>query len=108
MKIENNIRIIELIDTYGKLLTSRQFDIMCSYFFDNLSLSEIGDNYSISRQAVSDSINQSIRSLETYEEKLQIRAKETKLINQLQELMTENNAEEINNKIKSIIDDIRG
>ena len=108
MKIENNIRIIELIDTYGKLLTPRQFDIMCSYFFDNLSLSEIGDNYSISRQAVSDSINQSIRSLETYEEKLQIRAKETKLINQLQELMTENNAEEINNKIKSIIDDIRG
>ena len=108
MKIENNIRIIELIDTYGNLLTSRQFDIMSSYFFDNLSLSEIGDNYSISRQAVSDSINQSIRSLETYEEKLQIRDKETRLIAQLQELMTENNAQDLKNKIKSIIDDIRG
>ena len=72
MTIDNNLRVIKLIDCYGKLLTDKQYEIMTNYYFDNLSLSEIGDNYCISRQAVSDCLNKSIKILENFEDKLQI------------------------------------
>ena len=61
MTLDNNLRIIKLIDSYGKMLTNKQYDIMTNYYFDNLSLSEIGDNFGISRQAVGDCINKSIK-----------------------------------------------
>ena len=72
MTLDNNLKIIKLIDCYGSLLTDKQYEIMTNYYFDNLSLSEIGDNFAISRQAVSDCINKSLKILENYEEKLQI------------------------------------
>ena len=72
MIIEDNLRISKLIDIYGKLLTDKQYQIMTSYYFDNLTLSEIGDNLGISRQAVSDCLSQATRILESYEKKLQI------------------------------------
>lgn len=107
MKIEDNLKIIKLIDTYGSLLTSRQFEVVTSYYFDNLSLSEIGDNYSISRQAVSDSINQSIKALEIYEEKLHVISKEDKLVCKLENLLNDC-GNEMSNRLKEIIEDIRG
>ena len=66
MTLDNNLRVIKLIDCYGELLTSKQYDIMTNYYFDNLSLSEIGDNFGISRQAVSDCISKSIKILENW------------------------------------------
>ena len=72
MIIEDNLKIAKLIDVYGKLLTDKQYQIMTSYYFDNLTLSEIGDNFTISRQAVSDCLSQATKILNTYEDKLQI------------------------------------
>jgi len=72
MIIEDNLKIAKLIDVYGKLLTDKQYQIMTSYYFDNLTLSEIGDNFSISRQAVSDCLSQATKILTSYEDKLQI------------------------------------
>ena len=48
MIIDDNLKVAKLIDTYGKLLTDKQYEIMTSYYFDNLSLSEIGDNFGYS------------------------------------------------------------
>jgi predicted DNA-binding protein YlxM (UPF0122 family) len=108
MKIEDNLRIASLIDTFGSLLTSKQFSIITSYYFDNLSLSEIGDNFSISRQAVSDSINQSIKALEGYEEKLRIIEKENLLIAKLESIKNKIVDSDLSAQITQIIDDIRG
>ena len=107
MKIEDNLRVIKLIDTYGSLLTSKQYEIITSYYFDNLSLSEIGDNYNISRQAISDSINQSIKSLEGYEDKLHIIQKDESLLSRLEGVLNDCNTETCN-RLKEIIEDIRG
>ena len=71
MILEDNLKIARLIDVYGKLLTEKQYQIMTSYYFDNLTLSEIADNFSISRQAVNDCLSQATKILKTYEEKLQ-------------------------------------
>jgi len=70
MVIEDNLKMAKLIDTYGKMLTEKQFEIMTSYYFDNLTLSEIGDNYNISRQAVNDCLAQSTKILLNLEDKL--------------------------------------
>lgn len=106
MKIENNLKVSKLIDIYGSLLTERQYEIITSYFFDNLSLSEIGYNYNISRQAVSDSINQSIKALESYEAKLHFASKEEILIQELKKLGEDSPA--LRNRINRIVDEIIG
>lgn len=62
--------MVRLIDNYGAVLTEKQFSIISNYYFDNLTYAEIGENMGISRQAVSDSINQSIKTMKGLEEKL--------------------------------------
>ena len=76
-------------------------------YFDNLSLSEIGDNYSISRQAVSDCINQSIKALETYEEKLKVISKEKSIVDKLSVIVRECDNKQLSEKICKVIEDIR-
>ncbi|MGN0961155.1 MAG: YlxM family DNA-binding protein [Christensenellales bacterium] len=105
MKIENNLRVSSLIDVYGSLLTSRQYDMITSYYFDNLSLSEIGYNFNVSRQAVSDSINQSIKALEGFENKLHYVSRVELLTNELNKLASDYPV--LRERINKIIDDLR-
>ena len=70
MNIDNNLKMTILIDTYGELLTNKQLDICKLYYFDNLSLAEIGELQSISRQAVNDALEKSKALLEMYEQKI--------------------------------------
>ena len=108
MKIEDNLRIIRLIDTYGLLLTSKQYQIVTSYYFDNLSLSEIGDNYNISRQAVSDCINQSIKALDSYEDKLKVISNTDSLHEKLNLVINDCKDQAVVESLRKIIEDIRG
>jgi len=108
MRIEDNLKIIKLIDTYGSLLTNRQYEILTSYYFDNLSFSELGENYNISRQAISDSINQSIKALINYEEKLGIIANNNHLISKLQLIINNCSDKDLSQRLTHIIEDIRG
>lgn len=70
--IEETIKINRLLDIYGKLLTTSQFEIMTDYYQYNLSLGEISDNRKISRTAVQDTIKNASKKLTNYEEKLGI------------------------------------
>lgn len=70
MDIDSNIRLIRLFDIYGQLLTDKQQCICKMYFFDNLTLAEIGENLSVSRQAINDCIEKSSRNLEQFELKI--------------------------------------
>ncbi|MCR6544216.1 YlxM family DNA-binding protein [Dehalobacterium formicoaceticum] len=65
-------RMTMLYDFYGRLLTKRQQEIMEMFYEDDLSLSEIGEEYSISRQAVYDLLKRTEKNLEGYEEKLSL------------------------------------
>ena len=62
----------EYLDWYGILLTEKQQDICDLYFKEDLSLSEISENYDISRAAVLDTIKRSQKILEDYEKKIQL------------------------------------
>ena len=81
MKVEENIYLAKLFDAYGALLSDGQRDIMAYYINDDLTISEIAENLSVSRQAVMDSINKADKKLRSYEEKLQF-VKKIDLISQ--------------------------
>lgn len=72
-----------MLDVYGALLTEKQLDIMQLYYDDDLSLSEIGEQYGISRQGVHDSIKHSEAALDEFEGKLMILASRQQEIDSL-------------------------
>ena len=61
-----------LYDFYGALLTEKQRQVMALYHEENLSLSEIGQEFVISRQAVHDTLKKAEQALEEYEDKLKL------------------------------------
>ena len=64
------VRISFLLDFYGGLLTDRNFAVMDMHFNEDRSLTEIGEQLGISRQAVSDIISRSSAKLESFERAL--------------------------------------
>ena len=72
-------KLILLFDYYGDLLSDSQKNYFESYYFDNLSLAEIGENYNVSRNAVSKDLKLASEKLNNYEEKLKIIARDDKL-----------------------------
>ncbi len=68
--IERLARMAMLYDFYGQLLTPKQQEIMELFYSDDMSLSEIAQEYGISRQAVYDLLKRTEKILEAYELKL--------------------------------------
>lgn len=62
--------IAVLLDLYGGLLTEKQRDVLDLYINYDLSLQEIAENGSISRQGVHDLIRRADRTLRDAEERL--------------------------------------
>ena len=73
--MEKNIKIGILLDTYGRLLTDKQYQLLDDYYNNDLSLSEIAENEMITRQAVRDNLKKGENKLFEYEEKLGIMKK---------------------------------
>lgn len=61
-----------LYDFYGELLTEHQRQVYEARVFDNLSLSEIAQDFDISRQGVHDLIKRCDKILQGYEDKLHL------------------------------------
>ena len=96
--MEYRFYIIDLYDIYGELLTSKQQDYFEDYYFNNLTLAEMSENYNVSRNAVHKQIKEAEEKLIKFEEILQI-ADKNKRIKQI----CENLDEKIKNKIFDIL-----
>ena len=68
--LEKKQHYIVLFDCYENLLTDKQRQYFKDYYFEDMSLSEISQEYGVSRNAVFDQLNKIYNSLEQYEEKL--------------------------------------
>ena len=71
-----NLEIADLLVIYGSMLTDKQKDAMELYYDEDLSLAEIAENMSISRQGVRDSIKRGEDTLLELEEKLGLMRKQ--------------------------------
>ncbi len=69
-----------LYDLYGDLLTDKQREYFEDYYFNNLSFSEMAENYNVSRNAVFKQIHIVTDKLEEYENKLKLFKKKEKLL----------------------------
>ena len=70
--MDDILQLTLLYDFYGELLTEKQKQVYEMHYQNDLSLTEIGEELSISRQAVRDQLKRTERILQGYEEKLQL------------------------------------
>ena len=106
-----------LYDFYAQLLTEKQREVTRLYYCENLSLSEIGEEFLISRQGVYDALKNAEKAFAEYEGKLGLLKKFAytsslidKASKQIDSLIRENAADEdLTEKIyglKLIIDEL--
>ena len=69
----------ELYDLYGGLLTEKQREYFEDYYFNNMSFSEMADDYDVSRNAVFKQVHIVTDKLTEYESILHLKAKRDKL-----------------------------
>lgn len=77
--MDKTIYYNNLYDYYSNLLTDKQRNYYEDYYFKDLSLSEIADNYDVSRNAVHNELKRVIEKLEFYEKNLNLYEKRLKL-----------------------------
>ncbi|MBR3622935.1 MAG: DNA-binding protein [Selenomonadaceae bacterium] len=65
--MEERIRILKLFDEYGALLNERQRKIVELYYVSDFSLSEIGEELNVTRQAAHDGLKRGTCALENFE-----------------------------------------
>ncbi len=73
--------IIALYDIYQALLTEKQRQYFEDYYYMDLSISEISENYNISRNGAFDQIKRTVATLFDYEDKLHLHEKYNKILN---------------------------
>ena len=77
--MDNILYLTNLYDYYESLLTDKQRQYFEDYYFNNLSLTEISENYKVSRNAVYKQIKEAVNKLNYYEEKLNLYDKSLKI-----------------------------
>lgn len=87
--MEKNVKVSMLCQIYGKLLTEKQYNFIDDYYNNDFSLSEIAENYGITRQAARDNIVKGENKLFEYEEKLGIMKKTIDQEQQIVKILSE-------------------
>jgi predicted DNA-binding protein YlxM (UPF0122 family) len=100
--MEQFLYLSELFDLYGALLTERQQRCLELHLYEDFSLSEIGEELGISRQAVYDNIHRAEAAMKSYEAKLGLavryeseRAVLSEIDQSIADLATEANSAEV-------------
>jgi hypothetical protein len=108
--MEKNVKVSLLCQIYGKLLTDKQFNVLNDYYNNDYSLSEIAENYSITRQAVRDNIMKGEAKLFEYEEKLGIMKRTLNQEQQIEKILSEISkiqTKSSDKKIASILENVK-
>ena len=108
--MEKKVEISMLWQIYGKLLTEKQYEYIDYYYNNDLSLSEIAENDSITRQAVRDIIKKGERKLFEYEEKLLFMKKTINQEQKIQQVLwnlTKIQKDSSDKQVTSILEEIK-
>lgn len=102
--MKDNLKLIELYDIYGKLLTSKQRKTFELYYLSDLSLREIAENSKITFQAVRYSLEVSKKLLLNFEEIVEMH-KFKNNINQINDLYKKEKVQ--NTEIMKILNNLK-
>ena len=83
-----NLEMSYLLDFYGEVLTEKQRDMMQQYFNMDLSLSEIADNFGITRQGVRDAVKRGEVTLTQLEDQIGFASKYRDIIDGIEQIKT--------------------
>ena len=100
--LEKSIQLINLYDLYQELLTDKQKGYFEDYYFNNYSITEISENFEVSRNAVHDQLKRTAAKLNDLESKLHlfdILKKRKAIIKKIHEI---NNNKEIQNLLSEL------
>lgn len=78
--MERTVYLGILFDIYGDLFTEKQQHYFEEYYFHNLTLNEISENYQVTKNAVFKSLKETEDKLLFYEDKLKIYEKNKKIL----------------------------
>jgi len=98
-----------LLDFYGQLLTDRQFEILDLHYNNDFTLTEIGEQLSISRQGVFDNEKRGRALLNEYENKLGLLSKfsqQKQKAEQVQKYLEKLEIAELNQHNKTVIEQV--
>ena len=98
--MDKYIYLNELYDCYKELFTDKQREYFEEYYFSNLSLSEIADNYGVSRNAVHNELKLMEKRLEELEDKLKLNEKKKNIIEILENKIDNSIMERIKNVLE--------
>ena len=108
--MDKKVEVSILCQIYGKLLTEKQRIFLEDYYNNDLSLSELAENYNITRQAARDNIKKGENKLFEYEEKLQIMKttlRNEKKIEDILEQISEIQTNYSDKKIAKILENVK-
>ena len=77
--MEDVVYYNELYDLYSLLLTDKQRQYFEDYYFENLSFSEMAENYGVSRNAIFKQLKITKEKLEEFENLLKLHDKSRKI-----------------------------
>lgn len=95
----DRVELTNLFDIYESLLTDREKEIFKYYYYEDLSLSEIGENLNITRTGVFNTLKKVEEKLLQYEDNLKLMS----IKGTLKDLLEESDIEVIKNKLKKMI-----
>ncbi len=103
MELDDFFEISILLNYYKELLSKKQKIYMIEYYENDYSLTEIANEYKISRQAVSENIKRGANSLKKYEEKLKFYSRDLVVKNGLEKLRKNFSVRKIDEILKNFI-----
>ncbi len=103
-KVEEREYYNNLLEIYGDLLSAKQRSMLFDDLCLDLSISELADNYGISRAAVNDAIQKGKAKLESYEKKLQLYEKHVKS----DEIIAKLKSNTTDHRTRQLLDELEG
>ena len=100
--LQKNITLIALYDIYQDLLTDKQKHYFEGYYFDDLSITELSENFDVSRNAVHDQLKRTINKLQDLETKLKLYAHNKTRASLYKKIQEQTNDESILNIIEEL------
>lgn len=100
--MSKNLDIIMLFDFYRNILTEKQIEVVDLYYNEDLSLAEISEHLSITRQGVRDNIKRAENILIDMEDKLHLVEKHNRVMSAVSGISKEIEAMEMNDSATTL------